>query len=121
MSTYWNIECSRCGLEVFEDSYGWTKHQGVRFAELCASRLLDTLPHSTDSWRLTVINEFERTIDLGRIRESGLDCDHDFEPRNEYGHWATPDMWPDWHPKSRVIVAIAGAECEGLGESRCIG
>ena len=30
-------------------------------------------------------------------------------------------MWPDWHPKSRVTVAGAGAECEGLGEARCIG
>lgn len=119
MSTYWNIECRRCGLEVFEDRE-WTNHQGVHFAELCASGMLDVKPMRTSSWELMVCHDI---VDYLRIDPAKLDtgCDHDFEPRDEYGRWAKPELWPDWHPKSKVTVASATADCSGLGEVRCIG
>ena len=118
MSTYWNIECRRCGLEVFEDSYGWTSHHGREFAELCASELLSAIAISSGAWGLKLTNDFDRTINLLRL---DTECDHDFEPRNEYGEWATSGMWPDGHPKSRVTVWSRVADCSGLGEARCIG
>lgn len=119
MSTYWNIECRRCGLEVFEDSYGWTSHHGEEFAKLCASSLLSTVPENTGAWELVVINHFDRSINMACLRTT--ECAHDFEPRNEYGEWATPDMWPDGHPKSQVTEGSKPPDCSGLGEARCIG
>ncbi len=117
MSTYWNIECRRCGLEVFEDDYGWTNRRGEEFASLCALDLLDTKPMATNAWRVAVIDDFDRRIDLARLNTG---CDHDFEPRNEYGEWALPEMWPDWHTKGRVIEGTQPTDCSGLGDIRCI-
>lgn len=119
MSTYWNIECRRCGLEVITDVYGWTNHHGESFSELCASGLLLTKPLRTSSWTLTIINDFDMKIELDRLHDT--ECPHDFEPRNEYGEWAKPEMWPDGHPKSRVTIASATPDCSGLGDVRCIG
>jgi hypothetical protein len=125
MSTYWNIECRRCGLEAFDNAYDWSNRLSSEFIEICVSGLLDTKPaagrvSNIALWGVQIVSDMGYgTIDLHEVH--AVDCDHDFEPRNEYGDWATPDMWPDWHPKSRVIVAGAGVECEGLGESRCIG
>lgn len=118
VSTYWNIECRRCGLSVFEDDYDWTRHHGDEFAELCASGLLSTKPGGSDAWRATLTNNFDRTINMARL-DTG--CAHDFEPRDEYGEWATPDMWPDWHPKSKTVEPVPAETCTGLGDGRCIG
>ncbi len=118
MSRYWNIECKRCGLEVFEDSYGWTSHEGHSFAKLCASGLLATKPAISGEWGLDIVSTCDRVIALQRL-DTG--CDHDFEPRDEYGRWATSDVWPDWHPKSRVTEGMGAASCTGVGDGRCIG
>ncbi len=119
MSTYWNIECRRCGLEVFKDSYGWSNHLGPQFSKLCASGILSTSPRHAGAWRIGIISEVgDEDVDPGRL-DTG--CTHDFEPRNEYGDWAKPEMWPDWHPKSQVIEGTQPTDCSGLGEVRCIG
>lgn len=119
MSTYWNIECRRCGLEVFQDDYGWTNHRGEEFAKLCASSLLGTKAARTDAWEVMLVPYIgDHSIDLAKL-DTG--CDHDFEPRDEYGRWATPDMWPDWHPKSKTVEPVPAETCTGLGDGRCIG
>ena len=120
MSTYWNIECKRCGYTVFDDVYGWSNHMGDEFAEICASGMLTTRPagghvSGFGLWKVRVSSDFDhhRDIDLHEIHDS--DCEHDFEPRNEYGDWATPDMWPKGHHKSRVCNAEPRGGCLGIG------
>lgn len=120
MSRYWNIECKRCGLEIFEDSYGWTNNRGGEFAELCASGMLSMNLVSTSVWGLRIVYVHDIHIRIGTGRLS-TGCDHDFEPRDEYGNWATSDMWPDWHPKSRVTEGMGAVSCTGVGDGRCIG
>lgn len=125
MSTYWNIECRRCGLEVFDNTHDWTNRLSGEFIEICTSGLLDTKPAAEPAaniavWRVKIVSDMGYgEIDLHEVHAS--DCDHDFEPRNEYGEWATPDMWPDWHPKSQVVEGSQTPDCSGLGEVRCIG
>lgn len=101
MSRLWSIECRECGLRAARN-----KGPGREFCfrvDVAIERCLDVYA-SHDNW-----------VRFG----FPLDCTHDFEPRNEYGKWATPDMWPDGHPKSMVITSELPGGCTAGGESRC--
>ena len=115
MSTDWNIECRKCGYRVIGDDYE-VRYYGL--AELCASALLVHAPE-LQWWNPVVTSDGGTVIQLVEIPKG---CTHDFEPRNEYGDWATPDMWPDGHPKSMVITSELTGQCTGrsyIGGSRC--
>ncbi len=113
MSTDWNIECRKCGYTLIGDGYG-VRHYGL--AELCASSMLVRPKIVYDWWAPIIQSDSGHSIHLFDIPTN---CTHDFEPRNEYGDWATPNMWPDGHPKSMVITCNLPGQCTAGGESRC--
>lgn len=114
MSTDWNIECRKCGYRVF-DEFEHRLKAYLAVEVCCSDRLVYVQP---SGWWRTIVQAPDPCLSID-LSDIPTNCTHDFEPRNEYGKWATPDMWPDGHPKSMVMTSELTGQCTAGGESRC--
>lgn len=135
MSTHWELVCRRCGVGTSWNDDGqsyMTNHISEQLAELVATGLLpDAIALANQialclrggaagDWGLVLTQDCGQGLAIDLSRLARPDCDHDFEPYDEYGRWAGPQSWPEWHPKASVLTGDTPTEGGATGEGhRC--
>ena len=126
MSTEWHLECKKCGVAIgYIGRRGDKVNRPYIFIDLVpASKIIIELAElqkrfaaTQDSeWRIELVQDYYRpeagTSDLSYILNG---CDHQFEPKSEWGKWAPARYYPKGSPQSNEFEVEAGPVCSGRG------
>lgn len=122
MSTYWSLECRKCGT-----GFDWGHGGQDRPSSPCwmiglvhRSTLLTQIARLAEQFN-EAGGDGEWSISLTRggsypeedLANISSDCDHEFEPRNDYDEWAPASLYPKGSPQSNTFQTPVGPTCSG--------
>ena len=121
MSTYWHLECRKCG-----DGFNWDHGSQDRptrpyhMIDLVSrsalltqiARLAKQFDEAGNDWSISLTSDWLSHPEQN-LAQISSNCDHEFEPRNEYGEWASASLYPDGSPQSNIFRTPVGPTCSG--------